>query len=122
MNTITNILASAAAVGLVSLAPVASAQTRVEPVEVEALPSAFVSYADLDLDGDAGMKALDGRLRAAAYKVCGQRSRLLKVDAQRKACFDTAMAGAQEQIAAARTAAVAKGPRLIVLSAARGSK
>ena len=121
MNTISTILASAAATGLIALAPAAFAQTRVAPVTVEALPSVFVSFADLDLDGDAGMKVLGARLRGAADKVCGQRSRLMKVDAQRKACRESALAGAWGQVAEIKSnRALARSDRLIRVAANTG--
>jgi UrcA family protein len=102
-----------------ALAGAAHAQTTVAPVIVEPGESVLVSYADLDLSKPAGLRTLEGRVSAAADQVCGQPSRILKVDAQRKTCRSHALAGARGQIAMARAAAFAKGPRVIMLSDAR---
>jgi UrcA family protein len=109
--TVAVAFASAAA-----LAGVAAAQTTVAPVVVSPGDSIVVSYADLDLSGSAGMSVLKGRVSRAADRLCGQRSRILDVELQRRDCRAFALAGAAPQIAAARGAALASGPRQIVLA------
>jgi UrcA family protein len=100
----------------VTAADAAAQPTTVAPVIVEPGASVRVPYGDLDLGGPMGLDALRGRVSAAADKLCGQRSRLLDVDAQRKACRKFALDSAEPQIAAARSAALAAGPREITLA------
>jgi UrcA family protein len=50
------------ALSLVAIATPASAETQ----------SVSVKYADLDLSSPAGMGALEGRIEAAARKICGR--------------------------------------------------
>jgi UrcA family protein len=107
-----------AALLITSLAGAAQAQSTVAPVLVQPGESVRVSYADLNLGHPAGLRALEGRVSAAADRVCGQPSRLLRLEAQRKSCRAYALAGARDQLAAARSA-YARAPRVIVLGDAR---
>ena len=60
MRKITTI--ALAALSLAAFSTPASAETR----------SVAVQYADLDLDSPAGMAALEGRIAAAAERICGK--------------------------------------------------
>jgi UrcA family protein len=54
-----------------------------------------VSFADLDLSRDAGVAALYGRIRAAAWEVCGQPdSRQLQEYMRSRRCAEQAIARA----------------------------
>jgi UrcA family protein len=52
------------------------------------VPAIAVSYADLDLTSDAGVKALYRRLQAAAKQVCGPSTRQnVEREMERRACY-----------------------------------
>lgn len=53
------------AISLMALAPVPA-------LAQQAVPSVAVSYADLDLHSDAGVKTLDRRLADAVRTICGE--------------------------------------------------
>ena len=55
-------IAALAALSLAAFSTPASAESR----------SVAVQYADLDLDSPAGMAALEGRIQAAAQRICGK--------------------------------------------------
>lgn len=114
------IAASAALLGLAAQA--ASAQS-VSPVVITPDPdarSAVVAYADLNLETEPGRQALGARLRFAAHQVCGERSKLLRVESSRRACFNGAMADAWGQVAAIRSGpALAQRPTAIRISLSR---
>ena len=55
-------IAALAAFSLAAFSTPASAETQ----------SVSVQYADLDLDSPAGMAALEGRIQAAAQRICGK--------------------------------------------------
>jgi len=57
----------------VSLAAVALALTA-SPTSAQEVRQLVVSYADLDLSTDRGVRILDRRLRAAAVEACGPTS------------------------------------------------
>jgi len=69
----------------------------------EALPQAHVSYADLNLSTEAGLKALNSRINAAIRGLCGDaRSGMpLAEYGSIRECASVARRSAQEQIAAA---------------------
>ncbi|MGZ9099563.1 MAG: UrcA family protein [Brevundimonas sp.] len=70
--------AVAAAFGLISLAPPAMAQA---PAANSTEPrSTRVSYADLDVGSEAGMRTLTTRISSAARRVCGQTIHRLDLD------------------------------------------
>ena len=87
-----------AAAGILLAATEARAQTS--PVTVEAgLPTARVSYADLDLTSQAGRLTLDRRVSHAAAGLCldNQRVPLEEFVAQRQ-CYSSAMSRARVDI------------------------
>jgi UrcA family protein len=97
------------------------------PVIVEGVldvPTAHVSYSDLNLQTPAGVHALQARVRRAASTIClePQVRELPRVAAGRN-CFNTAMTNAQEDIQRAAshfgTVTVASQASTIVVSAAR---
>jgi UrcA family protein len=89
----------AALLGVALIAAPAFAQGE-SPVVVEGgVPTAIVSYADLDLGSSSGLATLNGRITRAASRLCfdnGHRDVPTKVFEAR--CFDTAMAGAKPQV------------------------
>ena len=87
---------------IVGLSLVAAAPAVAQTITVEGspLPTATVSFADLDLGKPAGRAALDGRVRRAAELLCldhGVRSVKEKMD--QKGCLNFAVASARPQIA-----------------------
>lgn len=89
----------AALMGVALIAVPAFAQGD-SPVVVEGgVPTAIVSYADLDIRSGSGLATLNGRISRAASRLCfdnGHRDVPTKVLEAR--CFDTAMAGAKPQV------------------------
>ena len=72
------------------------------PILVEGLPTAVVSYADLDLSGPAGQAVLNGRVRRAAATLCVDHgSRGVREASLRQQCLDFALTQAQVEIARA---------------------
>jgi UrcA family protein len=92
------------------MATTAAAQTRVV-VEGNA-PAAQVSYADLNLETAAGLKALNGRVREAADRLCLDHDvRDMARSMLGHACRQIALESAQSQIRrAVGEAAVARRP------------
>ena len=92
-----------------------------QPIIVEhvTLPTARVSYADLNLHSDAGRQALEFRVRRAADSLCFEGS---KTDLARSTvehdCYRKAIASAQPQIdVAVRSFAVVTAAAAITVSA-----
>jgi UrcA family protein len=69
------------------------------PLRAEA-PTAQVAYGDLDLGTQAGINTLNGRIRRAADRVCGD-NRGAAMEELR--CRSNAIAGANAQVALVRT-------------------
>jgi UrcA family protein len=57
-----------------------------------------VSYADLDLSSESGLRALYGRLKAASYSICGSQSLIaagsLRQLIENKRCYKNALSNA----------------------------
>ncbi len=71
-----------------------------------------VRYSDLDLAAPAGRATLDGRVRAAARKVCGSRPRVqLEEIRQVRDCQSHVMAQARNQISATAGSGQIRGTR-----------
>jgi UrcA family protein len=87
-HMIAAIAAVAAAAGSIAFAGSASAATPVSVVKV--------SYADLDLNSDAGNAKLDARLRRATAKVCDSNGQAALANA---VCRAKLMADARTQVA-----------------------
>ena len=89
----------AALFGVALIAAPAFAQGD-SPVVVEGgVPTAIVSYADLDIGSSSGLATLNGRITRAASRLCfdnGHKDVPTKVFEAR--CFDTALAGAKPQV------------------------
>ena len=83
--------------GLVAMPAFAQGES---PVIVEGgVPTAVVSYADLDLSSPSGLATLDGRIHSAASRLCRQGSRTdLQTQMFEARCFKTAIASAKPQI------------------------
>ena len=99
-----------------AVAGAAHAQNTVAPIVVAPADSIVVSYADLDLSADAGLRVLKARVSQAADRLCGDRSPHVIAEMQRRGCRSFALDGAAPQIAAARSSAMAAAPRTIVLA------
>ena len=90
-------------IGLIALAPfVAAAPLPAQsPILVESnVPTAIVSYADLNINNPEGLRALNGRVQRAASDLCLSLSQRVSLDrwiAERR-CYKTAMESAQWQI------------------------
>ena len=71
-------------------------------IKEAAPPTARVSYADLNLQSDAGRQALEFRIRRAADSLCfdGAKTDLARSTVEHD-CYRNALAGAQPQIDAA---------------------
>jgi UrcA family protein len=70
------------------------------------LPSMAVSYSDINLNTDAGAKALYQRIRSAAERVCGPRTRAIGDLARFKSCVATATSDAVATLASPALTAV----------------
>jgi UrcA family protein len=70
------------------------------PVVVEGgVPTAIVSYADLDIGSASGLATLNGRISRAASNLCFEHTRKDIDRASFEArCFKSAMAGAKSQV------------------------
>lgn len=97
---------------------VAAAATTLAGAATAQARTTVVSYADLDLTRPAGVRVLEDRIGAAVTDVCGDRTRLLAMEAQRRACVRAALGAANGQLAAARSTQFAKARGVIVLSRA----
>ena len=89
----------AALFGIALVAAPAFAQGD-SPVVVEGgVPTAIVSYADLDLSSGSGLATLNGRITRAASRLClGNAHKDVDTKVFEARCFDTAMAGAKPQV------------------------
>lgn len=66
---------------------------------VSGAPTARIVYADLNLAGDSGRKALDRRVRSAAERLCGTPgTQTLKARLDTLDCRDEAIAAAEPQV------------------------
>jgi UrcA family protein len=93
------VFAAAAAGLLLAAGPVTAAKPDVRAVAV--------SYADLDLASDAGVRTLYGRLRAATQKVCGPRpGHDLAMQRLWRDCRDDTLGRAVGQLGNAKLAAL----------------
>ena len=70
------------------------------PVVVEGgMPTAIVSYADLDIGSSSGLATLNGRITRAASRLCFDKAhRDVPTKVLEARCFDTAVAGAKLQV------------------------
>ena len=70
------------------------------PVVVEGgVPTAVVSYADLDLSSPSGLATLHGRINSAASRLCHEGGRKdLPMQSYEARCFKTAIASAKSQV------------------------
>lgn len=98
MRTIPTVL-----IGLTGLAPFinATALPAQGPILVEGnVPTAIVSYADLNIANPAGLRALNGRVQRAASDLCLSSRQRVSLDrwAVERGCYDFAIADAQRQI------------------------
>jgi UrcA family protein len=106
-------ISTAAAGILMAASVVAFAQTS--PVVIEAgIPTAVVSYADLNITSAAGRHTLEGRVARAASDLCLEgRPRPLEEFMARRQCFSAAVSRAQADIdlavAQARTQLASSG-------------
>ena len=75
------------------------------PVIVEGgVPTAVVSYADLDLGSPSGLATLNGRINSAASRLCHEGGRKdLPMQMFEARCFKTAIASAKPQVERAIT-------------------
>jgi UrcA family protein len=112
--------ASAVAVASALLLPTASLASTTSAAGEDAVQTAKVSYADLDLGTTQGSTVLQGRIKVAAAEVCGTARpvELKATDASRQ-CILGAVASAQpafeQAVAAARHGSVTvTGASLIV--------
>ena len=110
-----------AVAGLALVAAPAFAQN--EPVVIEGgLPTARVSYADLNIRSPAGRRALEGRVTRAASSLCVEnfRQTLTQYGAERR-CFSLAMAKAHGDIdlAVARANVSLTSAALVITVAAK---
>ena len=92
-----------------------------QPVVVEMLPTATVSYADLDLTSPRGVAALNGRVRRAAESLCrnpgvvgvaarlAERSCVAFAQGHAEAQIETAIAQAGNERFAARGTIIVPG-------------
>jgi UrcA family protein len=89
------------AVGLVLSATQVSAQEN--PVVIEGgIPTAVVSYADLNLTSNAGRQVLERRVEGAAAGLCYEYGRVaIERTVAGRACYDTAMFKARTDIGSA---------------------
>ena len=70
------------------------------PVVVEGgMPTAIVSYADLDIGSSSGLATLNGRITRAASRLCFNNAhRDVPTKVLEERCFDTAMTSAKPQV------------------------
>jgi UrcA family protein len=96
---LTFLAAAAAMAAGVAIAATSPAFSHGLVVQGAAAPSARVAYADLDLSSPAGVARLEGRIHAAADRLCigdGVETLHAKLDAF--ACRDQAIAAADLQV------------------------
>lgn len=69
------------------------------PIVVEGLPTAIVSYADLDLSDPGGQARLNARVRRAAQQLCANDGvRDIGSQFQQRACLNFALTHARGQV------------------------
>ena len=87
-------------VALAALMAVPALAQGESPVIVEGgLPTAVVSYADLDLSSSNGLATLSGRISRAASRICTESGRKeLRRQLSEARCFRTAIQSAQPQV------------------------
>jgi UrcA family protein len=80
-------------------------------------PTIVVSFADLDIGSPAGLRALEGRLHAAASRLCVQHDhRPLQAQFAERRCLTMAMSSGQsgiDQSLAQRAAPVAERSKIV---------
>jgi UrcA family protein len=88
MRTLTKIIAV--------LAMFAAGGAAAQPAYDAAAPAAVVSLADLDLGSPAGLRAVQGRVSAAAARLCVQQGRVsLERQLAQRRCLAAAMTSAK---------------------------
>jgi len=109
-----------AAVMAGTAAVLASTSVNAQPVIVtaDAPLTEHISYADLDLSSDAGVRALEARVRNAAHALCDEPgTQPLKIHLATRACFNAAYADGLDQLQRAvdsqRSASALAGTRVI---------
>ena len=87
-------------VALAALMAVPALAQGDSPVIVEGgLPTAVVSYADLDLSSSTGLARLNGRISRAASRICTETGRKeIRRQLSEARCFRTAVESAQPQV------------------------
>lgn len=90
-------------IGLIALVPfvVATPLPAQSPILVESnVPTAIVSYADLNINNPAGLRTLNGRVQQAASNLCLSVSQRVSLDRwiAERGCYKSAMESAQRQI------------------------
>jgi UrcA family protein len=93
------VIRSISAVAILAAAGSAGAQ----PLADDAAPTAVVRFADLDIGAPAGLRALHGRIHAAASRLCLQAGRQsLEIEMAQFRCMSAALASAQVGVEQAR--------------------
>lgn len=83
----------------------ATAAAAAPPIEVQGLRSIEVSYGDLNMTSGEGLATLDSRIRGAARQLCRpDHSGIMPERVERRACYRTAVADAQAQLALSQPA------------------
>jgi UrcA family protein len=74
----------------------AAGAAAAQPAPDAEVPTAVVSFADLDIGAPAGLRALEGRLHAAASRLCVQQGpKALQAQFAERRCFHAAMNSGQ---------------------------
>ncbi|RZJ03751.1 MAG: UrcA family protein [Brevundimonas sp.] len=126
-DALKKLAATTVAAAAVCIAPAGMAQTPGEPGQTTTMPpisvtgnSVRVSYRDLDLTSDRGMRVLQGRIMRASHYVCGLTLQPLSQQMDRLDCVNDAKRGAFDQLAASRGRIYADADRVITLAVHRG--
>jgi UrcA family protein len=91
---------AAAILTLLGAPAAAMAQSGLVVTGVPDLPTASVSYADLDLSSAAGRAKLNARIRSAADRLCAYEGvQPVQEKSERRQCFQAAMASTEDQVA-----------------------
>ena len=78
----------------------AAVPAAAQKIEVEAVPSVEVSFADLNVGSETGRALLDARLRSAARGICRPETLgAVRERMDRRACYRTALTTARGQAA-----------------------
>ncbi len=95
-NAFVSVIVTAAAVAVLTLSGAASAREQPSSLRIK------VSYADLNLESEAGIRKLHARLRSAAREACDVRpytqTRSLALLQAASDCFDEALESAIESV------------------------